>query len=230
MPDLNLIDEGEFEESSAPAAPSAKKKKVQSSRGGGGSFLIVLLIILIVAGGAFYFLNRRGLINIKPFWKKKAQVQQVQEETFPPETNQPAVQQTTAPDSSQVALLETPAGEEQKDSSALEAVQKEGAPAAEAPKPVAQPAPKHSKLTGMNGEYTVQVIAFHEKRRAEEIRVNLEAADYPAFVEKVPMKGGSWYRVCIGRYGSRDAARKAVKSFAAQLQSSYIVDKVRSGS
>ncbi|MFZ1976396.1 MAG: SPOR domain-containing protein [Bacteroidota bacterium] len=219
MPDLNLIDEGELEETSAPAAPPVKKKKVPSG-GGGGKIVIVLLLILIIGGGAFYVLNHRGLINIKSLWKKKAPVQQVQEETFPPEAAQQAVPQQTAPDSSQVALLETPPAEEQKNANAAEP-QKESAPAEKAAH-----VSKHSKLDEMNGEYTIQVIAFHEKKKAEEIRVNLEAADYPAFVEKVPMKGGSWYRVCIGRYGSRDAAKKAVKSFASQLQSSYIVDKV----
>jgi cell division septation protein DedD len=220
MPDLNLIDEGEFEEAPAPAVSSVKKKKVQSS-GGGGKIVIVLLLILIVGGGAFYVLNRRGLINIKSLWKKKPPVQQVQEETFPPDAAQQAIAQQPAPDSSQVALLETPAAEESKNVAAAE-TPKESTPA----EPAKQVS-KNSKLDEMNGEYTVQVIAFHEKKKAEEIRVNLEAADYPAFVEKIPMKGGSWYRVCIGRYGSRNAAKNAVKSFASQLQSSYIVDKVR---
>ena len=65
MPDLNLIDEGELEESPAPAAaPPVKKKKVQSS-GGGGKIVIVLLLILIIGGGAFYVLNHRGLINLQ---------------------------------------------------------------------------------------------------------------------------------------------------------------------
>ena len=36
MPDLNLIDEGGFDEAPAPAAPPAKKKPVSSSSGGGG--------------------------------------------------------------------------------------------------------------------------------------------------------------------------------------------------
>ncbi len=128
MPDLNLIDEGEFEETPAPAAPPVvKKKKVQSS-GGGGKIVIVLLLILIIGGGAFYVLNRRGLINIKSLWKKKPPVQQVQEETFPPVETQQAVPQQTAPDSSQVALLETPPAEESKNANAAEA-QKQSASA-----------------------------------------------------------------------------------------------------
>ena len=40
------------------------------------------------------------------------------------------------------------------------------------------------------------------------------------------MKGGDWFTVRIGRYPSRDDAKKAVQSFAAQLQAHYVIDKV----
>ena len=36
MPDLNLIDEGGFDEAPVPVAPPAKKKISKSSSGGGG--------------------------------------------------------------------------------------------------------------------------------------------------------------------------------------------------
>jgi septal ring-binding cell division protein DamX len=42
------------------------------------------------------------------------------------------------------------------------------------------------------------------------------------------MKGGDWYTVRIGRYPSRDEAKKAVLSFGEQLQANYVIDKVRS--
>ena len=41
-----------------------------------------------------------------------------------------------------------------------------------------------SKLNEMKGEFTVQVIAYQEKNKAEETVKNLEFAGYPAFVEK----------------------------------------------
>lgn len=85
-----------------------------------------------------------------------------------------------------------------------------------------------SKLSEMKGEFTVQVIAYHDKSRAVETAKNLEFSGYPSFVEKVPMKGGDWYTVRIGRYTSRDEAKKAVQSFAEELQAHYVIDKVRS--
>ncbi len=84
-----------------------------------------------------------------------------------------------------------------------------------------------SKLSEMSGEFTVQVIAYREKSKAVETSKNLEYAGYPSFVEKVPMKGGAWYTVRIGKYLSREDAQKAVKNFAAQLQAHYVIDKIR---
>jgi cell division protein FtsN len=84
-----------------------------------------------------------------------------------------------------------------------------------------------SKLGEMKGEFTVQVIAYREKSRAEETAKNLEFSGYPSFVERIPMKGGDWYTVRIGRYSSRDEAKKAVLSFGEQLQANYVIDKVR---
>ena len=84
-----------------------------------------------------------------------------------------------------------------------------------------------SKLSEMKGEFTIQVIAYREKSKANETAKNLEFSGYPSFVEKIPMKGGDWYTVRIGRYTSRVEAKKAVQSFAEQLQSHYVIDKVR---
>ena len=84
-----------------------------------------------------------------------------------------------------------------------------------------------SKLSEMSGEFTVQVIAYREKNKAEATKKNLEISGYPSFVEKIPMKGGEWYTVRIGRYSTRDEAKKAVESFAEELQAHYVIDKVR---
>ena len=66
-----------------------------------------------------------------------------------------------------------------------------------------------------------------EKEKADDILQNLEFAGYPAFVEKIPMKGGDWFTVRIGRYASRTDAKEAVKTFAEQIRSNYVIDKVR---
>ena len=243
MPDLNLIDEGGFDDvPEAPATPPAKKSVKSSGGGGGGkTIFIVALVLCLLAAGA-YFLNHRGIIKL--WGKKQPAVVQVQEE-FPPEAvpQQPAQAQKLA-DTNEVALLDTGAVEEKTEPGKQpEAVKEPEAVSEPKTKAAAQPAKKikvvknneaivetesPSKLSGMKGEFTVQVIAYREKSRAEETKKNLEFSGYPSFVEKIPMKGGDWYTVRIGRYPSRDEAKKAVLSFGEQLQAHYVIDKVRS--
>lgn len=235
MPDLNLIDDGELEEvPEAPAAPPAKKS-VKSSGGGSGKTIILLVVFLCIAAVGVYFLNQRGIIKL---WGKKQQpVAQVQEEPFPPEPAAKPAEAQKQPDTNEVALLDTAPVEEKAEAGK----QSEGVKEPEAK--IAEPTAKKSKVTRktepviesespsklseMKGEFTVQVIAYREKSRAEETAKNLEFSGYPSFVERIPMKGGDWYTVRIGRYSSRDEAKKAVQSFGEQLQAQYVIDKVR---
>ena len=231
MPDLNLIDEGGFEEApEAPATPPPVKKSVKSSSGGGSGKTILLIgVILCIAVAGVYFLNQRGIIKL--WGKKQPPVVQIQEEQFPPETtSQPAQAQKQA-DTNEVALLDTTPVEEK-----VESGKDAEAKSAEATAKKAKPGKKGeamvetesaSKLSEMKGEFTIQVIAYREKSKANETAKNLEFSGYPSFVEKIPMKGGDWYTVRIGRYTSRVEAKKAVQSFAEQLQSHYVIDKVR---
>jgi septal ring-binding cell division protein DamX len=224
MPDLNLIDEGGFDEAPVPVAPPAKKKISKSGGGGGLKILALIMILILVVGGVVYYLNQRG--TIKLWGKKKTTLAQLQDEPFqqePMEQGTPeqaapeqAAEPQQQPDTSEVALLETAPVEEkvepQKETKAQEEVTE--------PESV-------SKLSEMKGEFTVQVIAYREKSKAVETSKNLEYAGYPSFVEKVPMKGGDWYTVRIGKYPTREDAQKAVKNFAAQLQTHYVIDKIR---
>ncbi|HVN48280.1 MAG TPA: SPOR domain-containing protein [Bacteroidota bacterium] len=234
MPDLNLIDEGEFEETASHAAPPPPvKKKKSSGASGGGTSALMLILILVVLGAGVYFLNKRGLISVAKLWKKSPAVTQVQEEPLPPEQPAEQMQQPQKSDSSEVALLETAPVEDslKGDQTTEAAIQSGKSPAPQTPKQkkmMKETASISKQLDEMKGEFTVQVIAYREKTQAEATAKNLEYVGYPSFVEKVPMKGGDWYTVRIGRYASREEAKHAVKSFAAQLQASYVIDKVRS--
>lgn len=218
MPDLNLLDDAGFEEEVAPAPKPPKKAKQVPSGGGGGKIVLVLLIVILVLGAAVYFLNQRGILKL--WGEKQPVVTQVAEEPFPPMVQeQPPVQpepQAQPQDSAQLALLDTtgtpPAAEVSPESDSL--------------KEAATSLPEFEGLASMEGEYTVQVITFRERKQAEEVQANLQEAGYPAFVERLQMKNGTWYRVCIGKYPTREEARKAVRSFGLQLQTSYIIDKV----
>ncbi|HTP12498.1 MAG TPA: SPOR domain-containing protein [Bacteroidota bacterium] len=227
MPDLNLIDEGGIEETPTPSAPMPSKRK---GGVGGGSLnkILATVLVLLIVGTALFYQYRKGKF---PFAKKKAPVTQVEEQPYTepePATGtdmaqqqqavqqqQPAQQDTTA-----VSLLETPpVGDASKKT--------EAKPEGTEQKAEMQTAPMQ-KLTDMQGNYTVQVSAFREQKQADEIVSRLADGGYPAFVEEIPMKGINWYTVRIGRYASRQDAKKAVSDFALELRSNYWIDKVRS--
>jgi septal ring-binding cell division protein DamX len=223
MPDLNLIDEGGLEESTSSAPQPSRRRG-----GGGGSLnkILLTILILLIVGTTVFYLYKKGKF---PF-KKKPPVMAVQEEPFqepmPQMTAQNPQQQAAQQqpiDTSSVPMLETPMVNE----SAQKPEAKQSKPA-ETKEEGGQVSVSKGKLSDMQGNYTVQVSAFHEKKQAEKIMNRLEDAGYPAFVESVPMKGVSWYTVRIGRYESRKDARKAVQDFALELRSNYWIDRVRS--
>jgi len=221
MPDLNLIDEGGIEETTTPSAPMPSKR----GGGGGGSTnkILVAVLVLLIVGTAVFYLYKKGKF---PF-KKKAPVTVVQEETFPDNqpvaTNQNPQQAMQTQDTANVPLLETPPVED----TSKEMATKSGT-AAESSKKTMAESTTMQKLSDMQGNYTVQVSAFREKKRADEIVGRLEDAGYPAYVATIPMKGVDWYTVRIGHYPSRTDAKKAIQDFALELRSSYWIDRVRS--
>ncbi len=222
MPDLNLIDEGGLEESTSTAPLPSKRKG-----GGGGSLnkILVTVLILLIVGTTLFYLYKKGKF---PF-KKKAPATVVQEEPFQepvPQTTENAQQQVAQQqpiDTQSVPMLETPMVEQ----GGKKPEAKEAKPA-ETKKEGGLASTSMGQLSSMQGNYTVQVSAFHEKKQADQILGRLEDAGYPAFVETVPMKGVNWYTVRIGRYPSRGDAKKAVQDFALELRSSYWIDRVRS--
>ncbi len=223
MPDLNLIDEGGLEESTSSAPLPSKRRG-----GGGGSLNKILLtvLLLLIVGTALFYLYKKGKF---PF-KKKAPATVVQEEPFQEpmpqattENPQVTAQQQQPIDTSSVPMLETPMVDENAKKGGTSE-----AKSAETKKGGGLVSASMGKLSSMQGNYTVQVSAFHEKKQADQIVSRLEDAGYPAFVETVPMKGVSWYTVRIGRYASRTDAKKAVQDFALELRSSYWIDRVRS--
>jgi septal ring-binding cell division protein DamX len=234
MPDLNLIDEGGFEESEAPSAPAPRRKSSKGGGGGGGGKLLIVLLLLLLIGGGGYFLYKRGIIKIPG---KKAPITQIQEEPFPqapimqPPQEQPAQAQKQL-DTGEVALLETPPVVEQP-SQGAEATAEPPKKGKSAKKPAGETEGSDDisyaseKLSEMQGSFTVQVVAYSEKKEAEIMAKRLQFSGYPSFVEEIPEKIGTLYAVRIGRYPSREEARRAVRTFAAQLQDRNFIVKTR---
>lgn len=59
------------------------------------------------------------------------------------------------------------------------------------------------------GKYSIQLSSSQEKKRSLHIVEGLKKKGYPAFLEEVDIKGkGTWYRVKVGRFSSREDAAK----------------------
>ena len=164
MPDLNLIDEGEFEEAqAAPVAPPEKKSGGSSGGGGGKTILILIVVLCIVAAGVFY-LNQRGVIKI---WGKKQQpIAQVQEEQYPPEVPAQPAQVQKQPDTTEVPLLETTPTEEKSEIG--KEAEKVKEPEVKAVEPV-------SKSTIVRKKSTKQINEVEEQKDEKEAKEISEA-------------------------------------------------------
>ena len=60
--------------------------------------------------------------------------------------------------------------------------------------------------------WRAQVNAFPDDRSAKQIVDRLKNKGYNAYVTEVQNKGKTWYRVNVGKYGSRDEAEKVVET------------------
>lgn len=77
---------------------------------------------------------------------------------------------------------------------------------AEAPKPASPVETAEVKESGKG--WTVQVNAFPDERSAKTWVDRLKNKGYNAYVTEVNVKGKIWYRVRVGRYNSREEAKK----------------------
>lgn len=82
------------------------------------------------------------------------------------------------------------------------------------------------KKTG--GRYTVQVASYRDSRDAQELAQRLERKGYQAFVAEAEIPGkGRWYRVRVGRFGTRKEAASYGESLMRKepsLKSAYIAE------
>lgn len=75
-----------------------------------------------------------------------------------------------------------------------------------APEADAAPPPEESPSTAELAAWAVQVGAFGQQDNAMGLRDRLRAADFPAYVDRVPGDNGVLHRVRLGPVGSRDEA------------------------
>ena len=216
MPDLNLQDD----EGSLDNLDSAGGDELTISEDEGPpkqkssalTVVLIFVVVIIVGAGGTYVLNRLGIIKL---WGTRAAPEVVQMEQQVPQQTE-----TLAQDTTQITMVETPPlGDTKKPSTTAV---KPSQPAKQMPAATTGPS-----LGEMKGEYTVQVSAWRDKDKAQDLVRRLEQAGYPAFIEERSFNDEAWYTVRIGRYASLKEAQLAVGNFAEELRSNCWIDRIR---
>lgn len=85
-----------------------------------------------------------------------------------------------------------------------------------APAKEKHPEPPRGGDEWAGGGWTVQVNATTNPHQATELAQNLRAKGYDAYTVQAPMRGQTWYRVRVGRFGNHD--RDRAKELEARLK------------
>ncbi|MDD8017385.1 MAG: SPOR domain-containing protein [Bacteroidota bacterium] len=182
------------------------KSSSSPSGGGGGTSkaLIIVIVTIVLLGGAAFVLNSTGVVKL--WGKKKAPPVVV---SLPAETASPVVQDTASPVTEQ---LDTAKAKVEENLTKLESNAKV--------KP-AEHAAKKTVVTG-TGMYTIQIASWPTEAKATAQVQLFSDAGFEAFSEPL----GGYFRVCIGRYESKTAAREQAEKMEHMLETSYVIAKV----
>lgn len=88
--------------------------------------------------------------------------------------------------------------------------------AVERAEPPSPPRPPAAADAESQGRFTVQVAAYNVRPLAEALRTTLAAAGHDARVVERDQSGGVRYRVQVGNFSTREAAREAAARLAAE--------------
>lgn len=84
----------------------------------------------------------------------------------------------------------------------------------------AEPKPE----TSPDGAFTLQLSAFQDRAEADRFAANLRDKGYAPFITEADLKGkGTWYRVRMGRFPTKDAAGRYLADFKRETSIDAIV-------
>ncbi|MDP1676809.1 MAG: SPOR domain-containing protein [Bacteroidota bacterium] len=182
-------------------SPKTTGSAAGSASGGGGSKVIIIIVVAIIALGAVAFiLNTMGVVKL---WGKKKAIPQVV--ALPPENFSPVTTPEVAQPVEQQAVETTPIVENNTkvETSALPSVSKKN-------------------IVSGTGMYTVQISSWPIEAKANAQAQVFTDAGFDAFVEPL----GAYFRVCVGRFGTKSEAKSQMEKMEPMLESKPVVAKV----
>ena len=164
---------------------------------------IVIILVIALLGGGGYYLYKSGKL---PFLKK-AEPPPPPVEIFPPPDASTMKAMTPAP-----ATTPPPSPTADKNPMA----KADSRPTAMAPQPPMG-----------RGDFTIVIASFQEKNTAEEEAARWSSAGFQSMVNEKALKAGTWYRVSLGRYETRQEAMKSAKEMEHMFESGFWIDRVQ---
>ncbi len=204
MPDLDLRDENDSSEQSPEEYRSPGSTRYLRGGGGDGTgkvFLIAIILLLVIG---VVMLNQFGVIHL---WGSKETPVVVD---LPPLDNE-EIQPVPEPRDPFIAQIDTPSVTESP---------------MQTPEQTGRVVAGLDALPPGSGNFTVQLSAWRTKERAENQAGRIRAAGKPAYVDEKTINGVRWYRVRVGRYGSREDATRDARNFQLLMESGWWVDRI----
>lgn len=146
----------------------------------------------------------------------------------PPEpVDQPSAKETVA-ETSVSPSPETPLTRKEESAPApvSKTTKKAEAPAPAAKKEQTAPQPPATTAKPVKGHFAVQVSSSQDKALADSLVGILRKQEFKSYLEETTLEsgGGTWFRVLVGPYATRDEAEKAQKEIAkdSRFADSYV--------
>lgn len=188
----------------------------------GGAFTLASVIIFLIGMLVGKLIEERKIVNRRDEPLVKIPVKPVPQETTAAAAPRPKDEITfnesvskPSPPPAEAKVKEDKAPEKAVKAEAKEKKQP-AKPAEKATEKGAEPAkPAETTETAAAKEparvWRAQVNAYPDERSAKTIVDRLKNKGYNAYVTEAQNKGKTWYRVSVGKYGSREEAEKTVE-------------------
>lgn len=92
-----------------------------------------------------------------------------------------------------------------------------------------QSRPKLEVTKTEDGKYTIQVSSWRTRAAAEKDAQRFRNAGFDVYIQKayLPNRGGTWYRVRVGRFMTLEEGRQFAQQLQEMLESGYWLDVYR---
>ena len=166
----------------------------------GMTLYIILAILLVVLAGVFY-LGRR--FERARWTSGEAQAESISGEAglFEDPATGEAVEEV--PIEEQIDFFDTVPGDGNNAEPDREAMAPEPEPEVQEPAVIIPTVSRANQQAG--GPFYIQVLAARDRRSAEALESELDAAGFPARIHTETDGNGAWYKVQVGGYPDRDA-------------------------